>query len=272
MSKEIAKQETKQTTQNQMVALIEKVALDPNSDVDKMSKLLDVQERLFDKNAQIAFSKAMVDCQNEMPLVTATAINPQTNSSYVKYEHLMGQIKPTYTKHGFALSFGEEICSKEDNITVSCDVAHADGFSKKYEATLPIDSCGIKGVVNKTGIHATASAYTYAKRYLATMIFNIAIADHDDDAVKAGGVIIQELLEYNHAVRSHINTIVVIKEAIYNNELSTATEAWYELTNDEKTSLWRAPSKGGIFTTEERKVMRSNEWNAEREAFFKESK
>ncbi len=268
MSKQIAKQET----QGQMIALIEKVALDPNSDVDKMSKLLDVQERLFDKNAQIAFSKAMVDCQNDMPLVTATAVNPQTNSTYVKYEHLMAQIKPVYTKHGFGLSFGEEICSKKDNITVSCDVVHIDGFSKKYEATLPIDSCGIKGTINKTGIHATASAYTYAKRYLTTMIFNIAIADHDDDAVKAGGITVEQLLEHNASIRQHILTIAAIKDGIYNNDLSGSTEAWHELTNEEKTSLWRAPTKGGIFTTEERKIMRSDEWNAAGKAFFEEHK
>lgn len=262
---DLAKQEPQQ---DQMIALIEKVALDPNSDVDKMSKLLDVQERIFDKNAQIAFSKAMVACQKDMPVVTATVVNKQTNSTYVKYEHLMEQIKPIYTKHGFGLSFGEEECSKRDNITVSCDVVHIDGFSKKYEATLPIDSCGIKGVVNKTGIHATASAYTYAKRYLVTMIFNIAVADHDDDAIKAGGVTVEQLLEYISEVRKHIATVAAVKVALFKEDLSTAAEAWYELEQPEQFSLWRAYTKGGIFTTEEQKTIKSSEF---RIAHFGES-
>jgi len=246
--------------QDQMIALIEKVALDPNSDVDKMSKLLDVQERIFDKNAKIAFSKAMVGCQSDMPLVTATVKNNQTNSTYVKYEHLIDQIKPIYVKHGFGLSFGEEICSKKDNITVSCDVVHLDGFSKKYEATLPIDSCGIKGSVNKTGIHATASAYTYAKRYLVTMIFNIAVADHDDDAIKAGGNSIEQMLDYNFELRKHWATIAAVKQGIYDNNLEAAAESWFELEREEKIALWRAPSKGGIFTPDERTMLKSDEF------------
>ncbi len=246
--------------EDKMLAIIEKVALDPNSDVDKMSKLLDVQERIFDKNAQISFSKAMVACQSEMPMVVATVVNTQTKSTYVKYEHLMAQIKPIYSKHGFALSFGEEMCSKKDNITISCDVSHLDGFSKKYEATLPIDSCGIKGSVNKTGIHATASAYTYAKRYLSTMIFNIAVADHDDDAVKAGGITIDQLLDYNFELRKHIQSIAAIKQGIYDNNLESAAECWYELDRDEKQAIWRAPSKGGIFTTQEIATIKSDEF------------
>lgn len=243
--------------QDQMMAIIERVVLDPNCDVDKMDKIISLQERMFDKNAQIAFSKAMVACQSDMPMVTATVVNTQTNSSYVKYEHLMAQIKPIYVKHGFALSFGEELCSKKDNITVSCDVVHLDGHSKKYEATLPIDSCGIKGSVNKTGIHATASAYTYAKRYLATMIFNIAVADHDDDAVAAGGITVEELLEYNGEVRKHIQSIAQIKQGLYDGDHELAAEAWYELEQPERNAIWRATKKGGIFTTIERDVIKS---------------
>ena len=248
--------------QDQMMMIIEKVMMDPNCDVDKMDKIISLQERMFDKNAQISFSKAMVACQRDMPMVASTAQNKQTHSTYVKYEHLMQQTKSVYVKHGFALSFGEEMCSKKDNITVSCDVVHMDGFSKKYESTLPMDSCGIKGSVNKTGIHATASAYTYAKRYLFTMIFNIAVADHDDDAIKAGGVTYELLLDYNWQVRKHFNSIAVIKQGIEDDQLDIAAEAWFELDKEEKLALWKAPSKGGIFTTAEIKAIKSDEFAA----------
>lgn len=253
---------TKVEPQDQMMAIIAKVVADPNCDVDKMDKIISLQERMFDKNAQIAFSKAMVACQSDMPMVTATVVNTQTKSTYVKYEHLMAQIKPIYVKHGFALSFGEELCSKKDNITVSCDVVHLDGHSKSYSATLPIDSCGIKGLVNKTGIHATASAYTYAKRYLATMIFNIAVADHDDDAIQAGGITIEDLLNYNSEVRKHIQSIAAIKQHIYDGDIDQAAECWFELERDEKLALWKAPSKGGIFTTSEIAMIKSDEFAA----------
>ena len=50
--------------------------------------------------------------------------------------------------------------------------------------------------------------------------------------------------------------------------LSKAIEAWHELSNDERESIWHATSKCqklGIehppWTVEHRKVMRSTEWN-----------
>ena len=241
-----------------LIAVIERVALDPNCDVSKMEKMLDMQERIFNKNAEIAFSKSMVACQGDMPTVIAKAVNTQTGSCYAKYEHLLEDIKPVYTKHGFSLSFGESPCAQEGHITVSCDVMHSDGYTKSYSSTLPIDLTGIKGAVNKTGIHATSSAYSYAKRYLATMIFNIAIANHDDDAIKAGGITIEKLLEYNAFLRENWPTVTAMKEGILFGDLSRAAEAWHELSNDEQMYLKLAPTKGGIFTTEERKVLAHN--------------
>jgi len=37
-------------------------------------------------------------------------------------------------------------------------------------------------------------------------------------------------------------------------------ELWIDLTNEEKESLWVAPTKGGVFTTEERTFLKSNEF------------
>ena len=63
-------------------------------------------------------------------------------------------------------------------------------------------------------------------------------------------------------------SITVIKEAIANGELGIAAEAWQELTDEQKHSIWVAPSKGGPFTTEERSIMKSTEF---RQAHFGES-
>jgi hypothetical protein len=263
MSNEI----TKQDGQAAMLSIIEKVALDPNVDVAKMEKMLDMQERIFDKNAEIAFNKAMVDCQQEMPEVIADAYNNQTNSKYATFENLIKQIKPIYTKHGFSLSFGEKSNAGEGMITVVCDVRHSEGHSKQYHSALPIDDRGIKGSVNKTGIHGTASAYSYAKRYLTTMIFNIAVADHDDDGVAAGGLTIERMLEHNSAVRDLIHSIADIKLSIETGDLSRGSESWFALTDDEKKAIWFAPSKGGMFTTKEREVMKSREFRLANGAF-----
>lgn len=254
---------TVEPKQDQMLAMIEKVAFDPNVDVAKMEKLLDMQERIFDKQTTIDFNKAMVSCQKEMPIVVAKVSNDQTRSKYAKVEHILQSIKPTYVKHGFSMSFGTDKSQLKDHIIVTCDVMHESGYSRQYMSEMPMDSTGIKGSVNKTAVHATASAYTYAKRYLIGMIFNLTIADEDDDGVKAGGVTIEKLLDYNFELRKHWATIAAVKQAIYDDELSTAVEAFIELDRKDQISLWLAPTKGGIFTTKEREIMKGDEWGAE---------
>lgn len=251
--------------EDQMLAMIEKVAFDPNVDVLKMEKLLDMQERIFDKQTTIEFNKAMVACQEEMPVVYAKVSNDQTRSKYAKVEHILQSIKPVYTKHGFSMSFGTDKSKLENHIIVTCDVMHKSGYSRQYMSEMPLDSTGIKGSVNKTGIHATGSAYTYAKRYLIGMIFNLTIANEDDDGVKAGGVTYEQLLDYNWQVRKLFPSVAAIKSALSDQEeplIHIAAEAWFELTKDEKLALWKAPSKGGIFTTQEIATIKSDEFAA----------
>jgi hypothetical protein len=77
----------------------------------------------------------------------------------------------------------------------------------------------------------------------------------------------QKLLEHVAAVRDNWPSIVDIKGqlriAIDKQEqgeddwphLSHALESWRELGEDTMRVLWRAPSKGGIFTTLERKLL-----------------
>jgi hypothetical protein len=71
------------------------------------------------------------------------------------------------------------------------------------------------------------------------------------------------------AILAHIQSIMTIKLGIDSGELSTAAEAWFELSEDEKKSLWTAPTKGGVFTTKEREIMQSGEF---RQAYFGEDK
>ena len=62
------------------------------------------------------------------------------------------------------------------------------------------------------------------------------------------------------AVLSNHSSIVAIKEGIALDDLSEAAEEWFTLEDDIKASLWIAPSKGGVFTTREREVIKSSEF------------
>lgn len=75
----------------------------------------------------------------------------------------------------------------------------------------------------------------------------------------------QDLIEYNAAIREHADSIFAIKNALSTGDLETASEEWRELSQDQQRAIWKAPSQGGIFTTEERTTMKST---AFREAGF----
>jgi len=74
----------------------------------------------------------------------------------------------------------------------------------------------------------------------------------------------QEVVDYyakhNKCVYEHWETINVMRDAMARGELSEASEAWYELEQDIQTLLYRAPSKGGFFTTAEIKTIKSKEF------------
>ena len=65
---------------------------------------------------------------------------------------------------------------------------------------------------------------------------------------------------YEDLVGEYKDTIQAIKDGIATEDLSSASEAWFELDDTAKKALWRAPTKGGCFTTIERDVMKSSEF------------
>ena len=241
------------------IAALERVAINPDVDVLKMEKIMDLQERVLDKASKAAYSQAMCKCQADMPTVLRDSDNAQTRSKYAKFETVLMTTKPCYTSNGFALSFGTAISPVEDHIRITCDIMHIEGHSEFKFVDLPMDNKGMAGKVNKTDMHATASTYSYGERYLFCMIFNVTIADHDNDGVVSGPTA-QDLIDYMEVVRGCFASIHAVKEAFLNEEWAVAAEAFHELTKDEKDALWLAPSKGGVFTTKEVATFKCNDY------------
>jgi len=163
-----------------MLATIQNAALNPDVDVDKMKALLDMQERIIDKNAAVAFNHSMMKVQREMKSIPKTAWNAQTKSNYAKAEEIDKVLTPLYTSHGFCLMFGTADSPHEYYIRITCDVGHEQGHVKPFFYDLPPDEAGIKGTVNKTKVHASASTLKYGQRYLKSMIFNITFGKDTD--------------------------------------------------------------------------------------------
>ena len=161
--------------------MFERLARDPQVDVLKLEKLMDLHERAMARLAQEHFNAAMSDAQTDMRPVAADASNPQTRSKYASYAALDLAVRPIYTKHGFGLSFDTGETTNADMVRVLCYVTHRAGFSRTYHADMPADGKGAKGGDVMTKTHATGAAMSYGMRYLLKMIFNVAVGEDDRD-------------------------------------------------------------------------------------------
>jgi len=76
---------------------------------------------------------------------------------------------------------------------------------------------------------------------------------------------IPSLVERQRTLSEHLGSVQAVKEGIASGDLSTASEEWYSLPEKVQSDLFFAPTWGGIFTTQEIAVMRSQEF---REAYY----
>jgi len=169
-----------------MIAMIERVAANPQVDPQKMQQIVDLQMQILDRNASQAFAAAMAACNRDMPAIARKAENRQTNSTYAKHEAICQAIKPVYSKHGFSLMFYEGKAEDPKEVRIMCDIVHELGHKEVRYIDLPPDIAGMQGNRNKTDIHGKGSTFSYGRRYLTLLIFDLATYD-DDDGNRAGG-------------------------------------------------------------------------------------
>jgi len=183
-------------TQSEMSALIhiiERAARDPSVDIDKLQRLMDMQERITARNAETAYAAALSAMQPDLPVITERGkidIGRGKPQSYALWEDINETIKPVLAKHGFSLSFrtGQE----DGKISVTGILSHRQGHSERTTMLLPTDTSGSKNAVQSVG-----SSTSYGKRYTAAALLNLTSRGEDDDGVAGGssGKISLEQLE-----------------------------------------------------------------------------
>ena len=67
---------------------------------------------------------------------------------------------------------------------------------------------------------------------------------------------------YPQWVEEYQSQITAIKTGIANDDLVSAAAAWFGLPDDAKMAIWKAPTKGGCFSTKEREVIRTPDFRA----------
>ena len=151
----------------------------------------------------------------------------------------------------------------------------ADGTNVVIKATIKDSDGRVRGTgyaeevrgssnINKTSAVENCETSSIG-RALAAVGFagtEYASANEVTDAIIQQNVLdaTASFIHYNSSVREHIYSISAIKEALANNDLSTAAEEWGQLNEDEQRSIWKAPSKGGIFTTQELATIKTSDF------------
>jgi hypothetical protein len=175
--------------------VIAKAAADPNTDVDKLERLLAMQERVLQREAEQAFFSAMRSAQEEIRPVLRNKTNASTSSKFADLEAISDAIDPIIHRHGFSLSYGSDESPMPSHYRVTCTVSHTGGHTKDYHADVPTDMHGIKGSQNKTATHGWGSAMSYGRRYLKMLIYDVKLTDDDGKAAGNGGPVNREQLK-----------------------------------------------------------------------------
>ncbi|MCB5173687.1 ERF family protein [Microvirga lenta] len=166
-----------------IIQVIERAAMNPAVDIDKMERLLEMQERIMNRNAKAAYTAALAAMQPDLPVITERGgikdRSGKVQSTYALWEDINEAIKPILAKHGFALSFrtGQE----DGKIVVTGVLSHRDGHSEETTMFLPIDASG-----SKNAVQAVGSSTSYGKRYTAQALLNLTSRGEDDDGSAAG--------------------------------------------------------------------------------------
>lgn len=175
---------TTEASPQQFLTVIARAASDPNIDVEKMERLLAMQERMMAKQAEMEFNQDFTVMQAEMPRIKKNGqivIREVLQSRFAKFEDIDTVIRPIMSKYGFSLSFNSKQAPDGQKVVIYATLAHKAGHSIPGEIPLAVDASG-----SKNNVQGVGSTISYGKRYLATMLLNLVFEGEDDDGQSAG--------------------------------------------------------------------------------------
>lgn len=172
-----------------LIDVIAQAARDPNVDIDKMERLIAMQERVRGREAETEYYAALAALQPNLPIIDERggikdrAGNIQ--STYALWEDVNEAIRPVLAEHGFSLTF--RVARADGEIIVTGVLAHRGGHREDTTITLPTDTSG-----SKNAVQAVGSSTSYGKRYTAFALLNITSTGEDDDGNKAGMKVVHQ--------------------------------------------------------------------------------
>lgn len=182
MGKELVKQ-----TNQAPATLIEK-AIAGQADLDKLEKVLLLQERWEANQARKAYHRAMADFKANPPKIDkdkkVSFGQGKTAYNHASLANVCEKINIELSKHGLSASWTTK---QNGAVVVTCKITHELGHSEETSLSAPADTSG-----SKNAIQAIGSTITYLERYTLLALTGLATYDQDDDGNGAGAKLITE--------------------------------------------------------------------------------
>src|SRR3984893_12591043 len=173
-----------------VVALIERVAIDPRAGVEKLERMMAMYEWLKAKEAELAYNAAkgrilkklarIKIVKNRSVLYAVEQGEPQNGTyeafKYAPLEEIDKHLRPLLAKEDMDLSYSDEP-REGGGILIRGRLKHLP--SGHYEDSFmpaPPDTTG-----GKSSVQAVGSTNSFLRRYVAWNIFNIVVVGDDDD-------------------------------------------------------------------------------------------
>ena len=154
--------------------------------VGALEKLVELYERMEQRNAEKQFAEAFVRLQGELPVIVAETVIAN-RGKYARFEDVMHQISPVLVRNGFTVSFSMDF--RDGRILETCTLAHVGGHSRA-------NSFAVRTGKADSDTQADCKASTTAKRNSLLQALNIVIRQDclqdEDDARFEGGTITRE--------------------------------------------------------------------------------
>lgn len=162
------------TTPMQML----QIAVQQNADIDKLTKLMDLQERYEASQARKAFNEAFAAFKSEaVTIIKSTEVKdgPLKGKKHANLFDVVVAVTPALSIHGLAMSW-KLTKDEKDWLEITCTLRHVGGHMESVSmGSAPDTGPG------RNAIQARASAKSYLERYTATAILGLAAKDADDD-------------------------------------------------------------------------------------------
>jgi len=155
------------------LSIIRAVASDPNCDVDKLERLMGLQERYEANEACKAYGHAIAGFQSKCPIIQKA--KKADRYSYAGYDDIMVQIRPVLAEYGLSVSFSS---GQADAGKLSIEITLQHGtHSETKRFSFPVPEQMRVNDTQKMG-----AALSYARRYALCGALNIVVSDEDMDA------------------------------------------------------------------------------------------